>query len=147
MSKRKRVSLKERTTPCECCGFPLSQRHHLLAVAEFGDTDATAQLCANCHDLYHIIERSILHLAKHGNDEGYHNKLIYHVMGQFGDHPLWQNVYTLALSQMSQTQFLKIKVGDPDVDPKLTMVLKAYGTYQQIEAIYKAHVEQEDGNE
>lgn len=53
--RRKKVSIHNRLTPCFCCGYPISQRHHLLHFAEWGDLFGTIQLCANCHELYHLI--------------------------------------------------------------------------------------------
>ncbi|MGI8406606.1 MAG: hypothetical protein ACR2OE_17905 [Thermomicrobiales bacterium] len=46
---------------CECCCFPLVECHHLLKFADFGDSDPDthAWLCANCHRLFHLIERAI----------------------------------------------------------------------------------------
>jgi hypothetical protein len=35
----------------------LSQRHHFFGVAFHGENQATIQLCATCHELYHIIHR------------------------------------------------------------------------------------------
>lgn len=56
--KRRRCArLPERLRNCECCNYPISQRHHLLDVALFGENQYTRQLCANCHELYHIIFR------------------------------------------------------------------------------------------
>jgi hypothetical protein len=55
--KRRQAKLYERTEPCECCQYPITQRHHLFGVAEFGEGYRTVQLCANCHELYHVIER------------------------------------------------------------------------------------------
>jgi len=61
MSKKKQrraPTLKERLTPCITCGHPLSQKHHLLSFSIHGDEGVgTIQLCANCHDLYHLFER------------------------------------------------------------------------------------------
>ncbi len=53
---RRTSTLKERKTPCQCCGFPLSHRHHVLPVRVYGETEWTLQLCPNCHTLYHLIE-------------------------------------------------------------------------------------------
>lgn len=61
---RRRATLSERTTPCECCGFALSHRHHLLPVARFDEHEHTVQLCPNCHYIYHLIAS-----AKAGNKE------------------------------------------------------------------------------
>jgi hypothetical protein len=55
--KRRSPKLEERLTPCECCGYPVSQRHHVLPVARYGDHGWTVQLCANCHEAYHILEQ------------------------------------------------------------------------------------------
>jgi hypothetical protein len=61
----------ERLVPCECCGHPLSQCHHLASFADFGDTLMTMQLCANCHELVHLIysgvyvgQKTALYLAE-----------------------------------------------------------------------------------
>lgn len=53
--RRRTAKLNERLQGCECCNYPISQRHHMLDVALFGENDYTRQLCANCHELYHII--------------------------------------------------------------------------------------------
>lgn len=58
--KRKRATIKERLTPCGCCGHPLSQRHHLLEIAVWGENEATVQLCGNCHELYHLASRGFV---------------------------------------------------------------------------------------
>lgn len=65
MSKRKRreTQLKERVIPCQCCGYVISQRHHLLPVARYGENDVTVNLCANCHEAYHIFENGFLDFA------------------------------------------------------------------------------------
>jgi hypothetical protein len=63
--KRRRTRLKERIKPCECCGHVISQRHHLLPVARYGENNLTAHLCANCHEAYHIFERGYLDFAAH----------------------------------------------------------------------------------
>jgi hypothetical protein len=57
--RRRQARISERLTACECCKYPISQRHHLLEVANFGDNKYTRQLCANCHELYHILEGAI----------------------------------------------------------------------------------------
>ena len=55
VARRRTQTRKERMTPCSCCEWPLSQRHHLLNVATYGENAATIQLCANCHELYHLM--------------------------------------------------------------------------------------------
>lgn len=57
MKQRRPSTVAERMTPCECCGYPVSERHHLVPIAAYGENPHTAQLCANCHELYHILER------------------------------------------------------------------------------------------
>lgn len=54
-AKRRSTSRAERLISCECCGYPLSQRHHLLPVAEYEENELTLHLCANCHEKYHLI--------------------------------------------------------------------------------------------
>lgn len=56
--KRRTTRLPERLIPCQCCGHPVSQRHHLIPVARYGDTDSSVHLCANCHEAYHIFEQA-----------------------------------------------------------------------------------------
>lgn len=63
--KRRKTTSKERLTPCSACGYPLSQRHHLLDVAYHGENDMTIQLCANCHELYHLIESAYIQKSKY----------------------------------------------------------------------------------
>lgn len=54
-SRRRAVRDSEKLTPCECCHYPISQRHHLLNYAYHGENEHTMQLCANCHELYHLL--------------------------------------------------------------------------------------------
>ena len=58
---RKSATLHQRKIPCQVCAHPISQRHHLLPVAEFGENKVTAQLCANCHELFHLAYSSQNH--------------------------------------------------------------------------------------
>ena len=55
--KRKRNT--ERATPCEICNYPISQRHHLMPICEYGENEYCLNLCANCHELYHIIDNAL----------------------------------------------------------------------------------------
>lgn len=55
--KRKKPSIEQAATPCACCGYPLSQRHHLLPFAQWGEVAITVQLCPNCHAFYHLIDK------------------------------------------------------------------------------------------
>lgn len=64
MQKRKYVNKRDRLIPCSCCGYPISQRHHLLQVHEYGENNHTKQLCANCHELYHLIYSAVKNWGK-----------------------------------------------------------------------------------
>lgn len=55
MPARRKARLDERLQPCQCCLHPISQRHHLFEVAVWGGNEQTVPLCANCHELYHVI--------------------------------------------------------------------------------------------
>jgi len=54
-AKRRKATINERLTICECCGWPISTRAHLLPVSEFGENEYTMLLCRNCHDLYDLM--------------------------------------------------------------------------------------------
>ena len=54
---RKTASIDERTTPCQICAYPLSERHHPLSIKDYGETGEVYHLCAICHELYHLVER------------------------------------------------------------------------------------------
>jgi ribosomal protein L37E len=72
--QRRRPTYRERTTACSACGYPVSHRHHLHDVATHGDTAKTVQLCANCHELQHLIYNALV------NESEYSRKLLNHVM-------------------------------------------------------------------
>src|SRR5260370_28987544 len=55
-STRRQSYTTERCTPCRECGYPISERHHIQRVNEHGESESTVQLCANCHELYHLVE-------------------------------------------------------------------------------------------
>ncbi len=57
-ARRRRPTIKELGTRCACCDFPLSQKHHLLPFADWGEVDITVQLCPNCHAIYHLIDKA-----------------------------------------------------------------------------------------
>lgn len=60
IERRKKPTIIERLTPCECCNHPLSNRHHILDFAVYGENDKTLQLCPNCHELYHICYKAVV---------------------------------------------------------------------------------------
>jgi hypothetical protein len=65
---RRSTRLDERLTPCQACGYVLSQRHHLLPAARYGESGQTVSLCANCHEAYHLLERGWIDIrAKRSN--------------------------------------------------------------------------------
>lgn len=53
---RRSPTLKERQKPCRCCGYSISQRHHLLNHSTYQENNFTWHLCAGCHEVYHLIE-------------------------------------------------------------------------------------------
>ena len=61
---RKASTLEERLTPCEICGFPLTHRHHVLMFNDWGENPHTMQLCASCHELFHIAVGALVHHRK-----------------------------------------------------------------------------------
>lgn len=52
---RRKTNISERLKPCEACGYPISQRHHMLDFATHGENDETSQLCACCHEIFHLL--------------------------------------------------------------------------------------------
>jgi ribosomal protein L37E len=63
--KRRRASYRERTISCSACGYPASQRHHLWDIATHGENRVTLQLCANCHELLHLIYNALVKDSEH----------------------------------------------------------------------------------
>ncbi len=47
----------ERLHPCEFCGYPVSQGHHPFKRSRYGNNMIVVRLCANCHELYHLVEK------------------------------------------------------------------------------------------
>ena len=72
--QRRRPTYRERTTACTACGYPASHRHHLHDLATHGDNAKTVQLCANCHELQHLIYNALI------NESEYSRKLLNHIM-------------------------------------------------------------------
>jgi ribosomal protein L37E len=63
--RRRRASYRERISPCSACGYPSSQRHHLWDVATHGENRVTIQLCANCHELQHLMYNALVKDSEH----------------------------------------------------------------------------------
>jgi ribosomal protein L37E len=58
--RRRRPTYDERIVPCSACGYPSSHRHHLWDVATHGENQVTLQLCANCHELFHLTYNALV---------------------------------------------------------------------------------------
>lgn len=74
LMRRRRATDTERMTACTACGYPVSQRHHLWDVATHGENRVTVQLCANCHELHHLMYNAL------ARDSAYSQKLVRHVL-------------------------------------------------------------------
>lgn len=58
--QRRRATIRERLTPCSACGYPASHRHHLWTLEAHGENEVTIQLCANCHELHHLLYNALV---------------------------------------------------------------------------------------
>jgi ribosomal protein L37E len=74
LMRRRRSTDRERMLPCSACGYPISQRHHLWDIATHGENRVTVQLCANCHELHHLMYNAV------ARDSAYSQKLIRHLL-------------------------------------------------------------------
>jgi hypothetical protein len=74
MMRRRRATDQERMTACTACGYPVSQRHHLWDIATHGENKVTVQLCANCHELHHLMYNAL------ARDSTYSQKLVRHML-------------------------------------------------------------------
>ncbi len=70
--RRRRASFRERISPCSACGYPSSQRHHLWDVATHGENRVTIQLCANCHELQHLMYNALVKDSEHSRKIALH---------------------------------------------------------------------------
>lgn len=68
MERRRQPTTKERLTPCECCEFPVSHRHHILEFAQYGENNITKQLCGSCHDVYTVLVNCYTKPTKRNKD-------------------------------------------------------------------------------
>ena len=78
--ERRKTKLSERLQKCQCCEHPISERHHLLEVSQYGDNEYTFQLCPNCHELYHILSAALTY----GTQAKAANKLLKRVESEWG---------------------------------------------------------------
>jgi hypothetical protein len=74
MMRRRRATDLERMTPCSACGYPASHRHHLWDIATHGENQVTVQLCANCHELHHLMYNTL------ARGSAYSQKLVLHIL-------------------------------------------------------------------
>lgn len=72
--RRRRPKFQERVTACSACGYPMSHRHHLWDIATHGENKVTIQLCANCHELQHLIYNTLVKGSE------YSRKLVLHTL-------------------------------------------------------------------
>ncbi|MCC6803957.1 MAG: hypothetical protein IT319_13830 [Anaerolineae bacterium] len=72
--KRRRPTYDERITECSACGYPTSHRHHLWDIAMHGENKVTIQLCANCHELHHLMYNALVRQTE------YSRKLVLHAL-------------------------------------------------------------------
>ncbi len=74
LMRRRRPTDRERLTPCSACGYPASHRHHLWDIATHGENQVTVQLCANCHELHHLMYNTL------ARGSAYSQKLALHII-------------------------------------------------------------------
>jgi ribosomal protein L37E len=72
--QRRRSKPGERVLPCSACGYPSSHRHHLWAIETHGENAVTIQLCANCHELNHLMYNALVRESDYSRD------IVRHVM-------------------------------------------------------------------
>lgn len=72
--RRRRPTYVERVTACSACGYPASHRHHLWDIAMHGENRVTIQLCANCHELHHLMYNTLV------RESEYSRKLVLHIL-------------------------------------------------------------------
>lgn len=74
IKKRRRPTIEERISACSACGYPSSHRHHLWDIATHGENAVTIQLCANCHELHHLMYNALV------KESEYSRKIVDHVL-------------------------------------------------------------------
>jgi ribosomal protein L37E len=74
LKQRRRPTYEERITECSACGYPTSHRHHLWDIATHGENKVTIQLCANCHELQHLMYNALVKRTE------YSQKLVLHAL-------------------------------------------------------------------
>lgn len=74
IKQRRRPTYEERISACSACGYPSSHRHHLWDIATHGENAVTIQLCANCHEMHHLMYNALV------RESEYSRKIVEHVM-------------------------------------------------------------------
>ncbi|MDZ4771256.1 MAG: hypothetical protein SGJ24_19205 [Chloroflexota bacterium] len=72
--RRRKPKFHQRVTACVACGYPTSHRHHLWDIATHGENKVTIQLCANCHELHHLLYNTLVRRSE------YSRKLVLHAL-------------------------------------------------------------------
>lgn len=122
-SKRRRITLEERMMPCECCGHPLSQLHHQLPIEYYQDNDKTRHLCANCHELFHLMERAWEDLRNTSKVMTYNRKLYAHVVAQIGiDDPRIKKIQAM----INESAMLKVSNEPEKLEPFLRALFSGF---------------------
>lgn len=81
LRRRRRPTFRERITSCSACGYPTSHRHHLWDIAMHGENQVTIQLCANCHELHHLMYNAL------ARESTYSRKLLTHTLFSYRIEP------------------------------------------------------------
>ncbi len=89
--------------PCVCCDYPVSQRHHLLPFAEYGENPSGVNLCANCHEAVHLCQDFMSGEARKQS-----NELWQHLMLKLGgvDNPLVLKIVEIACVSLGERGLL-----------------------------------------
>lgn len=136
-TKRKRVPIRDRLTPCQVCDHPISHRHHVLSMAKWGETEATIQLCPNCHELYHIMQDAWIEKARGKRKTGTSRLwlLLAWVMEEWGaDDPRFGKLSQMAMFHLALEQRMLGELADP----KIAALFKSGGVLDQLEASVNA---------
>jgi hypothetical protein len=98
MAKRKKPTFAQRTTPCVICTHPISQQHHIFEFASYGDSEYTIPLCANCHELFHLIQSVYRRKTK------YALEVVLHALTTGSDSVVWCVIHLSVLVLVRERQ-------------------------------------------
>lgn len=68
LKQRRRPKVQDRLVTCAACGYPSSHRHHLWDFATHGENNVTIHLCANCHELNHLMYNALVKQSDYSRD-------------------------------------------------------------------------------